>query len=74
MEQKKLVQEILADMLAGTIQYGESRTVGVRDGYLDFIFDDPGFRDHVPSEIQKRLETFMDDLRAGRIEFTVPQL
>jgi hypothetical protein len=46
----------------------------VHDGYLDFISDDPGYRDHLPPEIQQRFSAFMDDLRAGRIAYTVPPL
>ena len=74
MEQKKLVKEILADVLAGKTQYGDSRTVGVKEGYLNFIFDDPGYRDSLPPEIQEQFAAFMDDLRAGRIEYTIPPL
>jgi len=74
MEQKKLVKEILADALAGKINYGGSKTVGVKEGYLDFISDDPGYRDHVPAEIQQKFDSFMDDFRAGRIEYTAPAL
>jgi len=74
MEQKKLVKEILADALAGKINYGNSKTVGVKEGYIDFISDDPGYRDYVPAEIQKKFNSFMDDFRAGRIEYTVPAL
>ncbi|MCL1836752.1 MAG: BMP family ABC transporter substrate-binding protein [Treponema sp.] len=74
MEQKKLVKEILSDVIAGKIQYGSSRTVGVKEGYLDFIFDDPGYRDSLPPEIQEQFETFVDDLRAGRVEYTIPPL
>jgi basic membrane lipoprotein Med (substrate-binding protein (PBP1-ABC) superfamily) len=74
MEQKKLVEEILADVLAGRIQYGQPRTVGVHEGYLNFIFDDPGFRDHLPPALQQRFAAFMDDLRAGRVAYTIPQL
>jgi basic membrane lipoprotein Med (substrate-binding protein (PBP1-ABC) superfamily) len=74
MEQKKLVKEILADALAGKIQWGSSKTVGVNDGYLNFIFDDQGYRDSLPPEIRERFAAFMDDLRAGRIEYTIPPL
>jgi simple sugar transport system substrate-binding protein len=74
MEQKKLVKEILADALGGKINYGGSKTVGVKEGYIDFIFDDPGYRDHVPAEIQQKFYSFMDDFRAGRIDYTVPVL
>jgi simple sugar transport system substrate-binding protein len=74
MEQKKLVKEILADELAGKINYGGAKTVGVKEGYIDFIFDDPGYRDHVPAEIQTKFNSFMDDFRAGRVDYTVPAL
>ena len=74
MEQKKLVKEILADALAGKILYGTDRTVGVQEGYLDFISDDPGYRDYLPPEIQERFGAFMDELRAGRIDYTIPPL
>ena len=74
MEQKKLVKEILADALAGKINYSSSKTVGVKEGYIDFIADDPGYRDNVPADIQKKFNSFMDDFRAGRINYTVPAL
>jgi simple sugar transport system substrate-binding protein len=74
MEQKKLTKEILANVLEGKIQYGTGRTVGLREGYINFIFDDPGYRNFLPAAIQEQFGAFMDDLRAGRIEYTVPPL
>jgi simple sugar transport system substrate-binding protein len=74
MEQKKLTKEILTDVLAGKIQYGTGRTVGLKEGYLNFIFDDPGYRDNLPTAIQNQFSAFMDDLRAGRIDYTIPPL
>jgi simple sugar transport system substrate-binding protein len=74
MEQQKLVTEILADALAGRVGYGASRTVGVREGYLDFIGDDPGYRDTLPPAIRERFDAFMGDMRAGKVDFTVPPL
>ena len=73
-KQRELTQEILASFLEGTIPFGTTRTIGVREGYIDFIFDDPHFREHVPAGIQERFAAFIDDFRAGRIEFTVPPL
>jgi simple sugar transport system substrate-binding protein len=74
MEQRKLTKEILADALEGKIQYGTGRTIGVKEGYLNFIFDDSGYRDHLPAAIQEQFGAFMDDLRAGRIEYAIPPL
>jgi len=73
-EQKKLVKEILTDAFAGKIQYGSSRTIGVQEGYIDFIFDDPGYRDTVPEQIKEKFESFMENFRAGHIVYTVPPL
>ena len=74
MEVKKLVLEILAGVMEGKIQYGISETVGVKEGYINFIFDDPGYRDSLPADIRQRFEQFMDDLRAGRINYAIPPL
>ncbi|GHT92295.1 BMP family ABC transporter substrate-binding protein [Spirochaetia bacterium] len=74
MEQKKLTEEILADVLAGRIQYGVSRTVGVKEGYLDFISGDPGYTGSLPKDIQDKFNAFMNDIRAGRVPYTVPPL
>lgn len=74
MMQKKLTKEVLADFAAGKIQYGTGRTVGVKEGYLDFIFDDPGYRDYLPVEIKDQFKGFMDSFRAGRVEYTIPPL
>jgi len=74
MEQKKLVEEILAEVQAGKIQYGSSKIVGVKEGYLDFIADDPGYTNFVPEEIRAKFNAFMEDIRAGRISYTLPRL
>ncbi|MDR2178356.1 MAG: BMP family ABC transporter substrate-binding protein [Treponema sp.] len=74
MGQKKLTEEILADAAAGKISYGSSRTVGVREGYLDFISDDPDYIASLPQDIRDKFGAFMNDIRAGRIEYTVPPL
>lgn len=74
MQQKKLVEEILADALAGTIQYGTSKIVGAKEGYLDFIADDPGYLNYIPEDIQLKFKAFMDDIRAGKVSYTLPPL
>jgi simple sugar transport system substrate-binding protein len=74
MEQKKLVEEILSDVLAGKVNYGTSKVVGVSEGYLAFIADDPGYTDYVPQDIQDRFNAFMADLNAGKISYTMPPL
>jgi len=74
MEQKKLVKEILGEAVAGKLQYGTARIVGARDGYLNFIDDDAGYRDYLPKSIQEQFDAFMNAVRAGRIEYALPPL
>jgi simple sugar transport system substrate-binding protein len=74
MEQKKLVMEILKDALEGKILYGTAQTVGVKEGYLGFIFDDPAYRNNLPEDIREKFEKFYGDLREGKINYTIPPL
>ncbi|MDR1047738.1 MAG: BMP family ABC transporter substrate-binding protein [Treponema sp.] len=74
MEQKKLVEEILLDALEGKIRYGTSRTVGVKEGYLGFIADDPLYTSHVPEDIRNKFDSFFADVKAGKIPYSLPPL
>jgi len=60
MEQKKLVMEILQDVLADNVQYGISRTIGVKDGYLNFNYNDPYYINSLPPDIRQKFESFME--------------
>jgi len=74
MEQKKLITEILDDVLADKIEYGIAQTVGVKEGYLGFLSEDSGYRDSLPDNIRSRFDSFMEDFREGRINFSAPSL
>ncbi|MDR3304017.1 MAG: BMP family ABC transporter substrate-binding protein [Treponema sp.] len=74
MRQKQLVEEILADAIAGKTQYGSAKTVGLKEGYLDFIDDDPLYAASLPEGVRSAFAAFMKDLRAGKVAYTVPSL
>jgi simple sugar transport system substrate-binding protein len=74
LEQKKLVMEILGSVLEDKIEYGEAETLGIKEGYIDFIFNDPYFQNALPAEIRDKMSKFMDDFRSGRINYTIPPL
>ncbi|MDR1353669.1 MAG: BMP family ABC transporter substrate-binding protein [Treponema sp.] len=73
-EQKKLVEEILADALEGKTAWGTAKTVGVRDGYVGFVSGDPGYTAYLPLGIREKFDAFMADMKAGRVAYTVPPL
>ena len=74
MEQKKLVMEILADVLADKVEYGKASVVGAKEGYLGFFFDDPAYTQNLPADIRAKFESFMKDVQAGKIAYTLPPL
>ncbi len=74
MEQKKLTKEILKDALEGTIEYGKATTVGAQEGYLGFIADDPAYTNNLPADIRNTFDAFMNDIRAGKVKYTLPAL
>jgi len=67
MEQKKLVMEILENVLKNKIEYGISETIGVKEGYLGFIFDNPSYK-NIPEYIRDNFSRFM----AARFQIEVP--
>ena len=58
MEQKKLIMEILEEAAAGRIEYGISDVLGVREGYINFKFDNPAYQ-NLPEDIRNKFEIFM---------------
>jgi len=62
MEQKKLIMEILDDVLAGRMQYGISQSLGVKEGYLGFIFNNPSY-ENLPADIRLKFEIFFNNLQ-----------
>jgi len=61
MEQKKLTMEILNDILQGEIQYGVSEILGVREGYLGFISDDPLYQNLIPYDMREKFNVFINE-------------
>jgi hypothetical protein len=48
--------------------------VGVREGYLGFAADDPGYTGYLPENIRAKFDTFMANMKAGKVAYTLPPL
>lgn len=72
MEQKRMAQEVTADYLSGKIDFGSARTVGIRDGYVDFVQDDPAYIDTVPPAIRERMSALVDSIKNGSLVLPSP--
>ncbi len=71
-EQAKATKEAVLDYLNGKIAWGTTLSVGLKEGYIDFIQDDPLYIKTVPEEARKKISALIDSLKNGTI--SVPQL
>ena len=67
MEQKKNAYEQTLKFLEGKTEFGTAQTLGIKDGYVDFILDDPAFTETVGEDIRSRLEQVYADIKNGKL-------
>lgn len=56
----------------GKLPFGTAEIVGVRDGYVEFIEDDPLYLEHVPESIQKIQRELVSTLESGDLSLVMP--
>ena len=71
MEQKKMAFELTEQYLAGETEFGTAKTVGVADGYVDFVLDDPLFIQAVPESIRGKIENAVLSIKNGDLNLPV---
>lgn len=66
LRQDKAAYEQTRRYLAGTLPFGAAETVGVKDGYVDFVEDSAIYRTAVPAAARKRMNDIAEALRSGK--------
>lgn len=74
MGQRQLIKDALSKAFAGEMDYGTAEIVGVSNGYMDFIDDDPLYDASLPEDIRDRFGAFLSDIRSGKIVLELPPL
>ena len=65
--QEKLAEEVTLDWLEGKTSWGSAATVGMEDGYIEFIQDSPVYKENVPEEIQKKMSALVEKIKSGEL-------
>lgn len=65
MEQKRMAYEVTKDYLDGNAAFGTARTVGVREGYVQFVQDDPLYISTLPENDRARIDAVYEDIKEG---------
>jgi simple sugar transport system substrate-binding protein len=58
--------------LDGELPFGKAEIVGVAEGYVDFIQDDPGYIAAVSSEVRAQQAAMIEKLRTGGLVLSAP--
>jgi simple sugar transport system substrate-binding protein len=70
--QDKAAYELVKKALAGTLEYGRPRVVGVKEGYVDYGVENPAYRTLVPEAVRRKFESVLADFRSGKIHLPMP--
>lgn len=65
MEQTKMSKQITESYLNNKVEWGTAKVVGMKDGFIDFIQDDPNYKRVVPLAIQVKMKQLVTAIKSG---------
>ena len=68
MEQKKMSYNVTKEFLEGKTPWATAKMVGIKEGFVDFVQDDPNYIKTVPEDVRETMKKLVDDIRAGKVE------
>ena len=68
------VYERAASAINGSLIFGEAEVLGVADGYVGFVQDDPLYRRHVSEEVRRKMADLLDSMLSGEFSLEMPEL
>ena len=74
LHQTKLVAEVVEAAINGEVEYGTGVKLHSKDGYIEFVDDDPNYLSTVPESIQAELKTVVDSIMSGSLVLEIPEL
>ena len=68
MEQKKMSYNITKEFIEGKTPWASAKMVGIKEGFVDFVQDDPNYIKAVPQDIREKMASLLSDIRSGKVE------
>lgn len=69
--QHKMAEEMTLRYLNSEIEWGTSTTVGVKEGFVDFVQDDPLYIQNVPEDVRQKMSGIIENIKDGKL--SLPQ-
>ncbi len=73
LEQERAVYELVMKAFRGELDWGGSRIVGVKDGYIRFADDNENYSSTVSSDVRDKMASMVESLKKGEISLKVPR-
>ena len=74
LEQRRTAYEKILAAIDGSVPYGSAEVVGVADGYVTFIEDDPLYIEHVPEAIRSAQSALVKEITSGKLRLAMPRM
>ena len=71
MAQERLAYEQTLAFINGTLKQGQASTIGIKDGYIDFVENDPAYIQTVPADIREKEAALLKQIRSGALSLPV---
>ena len=68
MKQHELSSIMTTQFLNGKTEWGIAKMLGVKDGFVDFIQDDPLYISTVPADVRDKMAKLVEDIKSGKVE------
>ena len=62
-KQKELTYKLVTDYINGNLEFGRADVFSAKDGYIDFIQDDPLYQKYVPLEIKDKMKVLVEKIK-----------
>lgn len=66
--QKRLAKESVYSYLENKLEFGKPKTVGVKEGYISYVKDDPTCLQTVPEDFIFQLSAVENDIKSGKLD------
>lgn len=66
MEQEKMAQMVTEEFLKGETPWGTAKMVGIKEGFVDFIQDDPNYISTVPEDVREKMGNLISEIKSGK--------
>lgn len=74
LHQEELTYVKLKAAIEGKLPFGKAETVGMADGYIEFLSAHPAYLANVPADIRSKVESVIGRIKSGALSFKVPTL